>query len=75
MLEGVLGRIEERWFPTEITESAWRFERKVSSKRRLAAGVNAFKEGNEEPVPPTLQIEFEAGESERKRPGSADPDL
>ncbi len=67
MLEGVLRRIEERWFQTEIAESAYTFERKVSSRRRLVAGVNAFYEGNEEPAPPTLQIGLEIDEAQRKR--------
>jgi methylmalonyl-CoA mutase N-terminal domain/subunit len=67
MLEGVLRGIEGRWFQTEIAESAYAFERKVSSRRRLVVGVNAFCEGNEEPAPPTLQIGLEVDEAQRKR--------
>jgi len=67
MLEGVLRGIEENWFQAEIAESAYQFERKVSSRRRLVVGVNAFTEGNEEPEPPTLRIGPEVDEAQRKR--------
>ncbi len=67
MLEGVLAAIEANWFQSEIADSAYIFERKVSSGRRLVVGVNAFTEGNEEPAPPTLLIGPEIDEAQRKR--------
>ncbi len=67
MLEGVLSAIEENWFQSEIADSAYIFERKVSSGRRLVVGVNAFTEGNDEPAPPTLLIGPEIDEAQRKR--------
>jgi methylmalonyl-CoA mutase N-terminal domain/subunit len=67
ILEGVFRGIEENWFQGEIAESAYQFQRKVSSGRRLVVGVNAFTEGNEEPAPPTLQIGPEVDEAQRKR--------
>ncbi|MDE3087729.1 MAG: methylmalonyl-CoA mutase [Acidobacteriota bacterium] len=67
MVEGVLRAIEENWFQAEIAESAYQFQRKVSSGRRVVVGVNAFTEGNEEPPPPTLQIGAEVDEAQRKR--------
>jgi hypothetical protein len=35
MLEGLLGRIGERWLPTEITESAYSSERKRTGSADL----------------------------------------
>jgi methylmalonyl-CoA mutase N-terminal domain/subunit len=67
MVEGVLRAIEENWFQAEIAESAYQFQRKVTSGRRVVVGVNAFTEGNEEPPPPTLQIGAEVDEAQRKR--------
>jgi methylmalonyl-CoA mutase, N-terminal domain len=67
MLEGVLSAIEGNWFQGEIADSAYIFERKVSSGRRLVVGVNAFFEGNEEPAPPTLLIGPEVDEAQQKR--------
>ncbi len=56
MLDGVIAGIESSWFQSEIAESAYIFERKVNSKRRIVVGVNSYIEGNEEPLPPTLEI-------------------
>jgi methylmalonyl-CoA mutase N-terminal domain/subunit len=67
MLEGVLRAVEDNWFQAEIAESAYQFQRKVASRRRVVVGVNAFTEGNEEPPPPTLHIGPEVDEAQRKR--------
>jgi methylmalonyl-CoA mutase N-terminal domain/subunit len=67
MLEGVLYGIEHNWFQGEIADSAYAFQRKVASGRRVVVGVNAFTEGNDEPAPPTLLIGPEVDEAQRKR--------
>jgi methylmalonyl-CoA mutase, N-terminal domain len=67
VLEGVLKAIEDNWFQSEIADSAYEFQRKVVSGRRLVVGVNAFTEGNEEPAPPTLEIGPEIDEAQQKR--------
>ena len=67
ILEGVLAGIENGWFQSEIADSAYAFQRKVASGRRVVVGVNAFTEGNEEPAPPTLQIGPEVDEAQQKR--------
>ncbi|MGH9028558.1 MAG: methylmalonyl-CoA mutase family protein, partial [Acidimicrobiales bacterium] len=67
MLEGVLRGIEANWFQSEISESAYQFQRKVAAGRRIIVGVNDFTDGNEEPAPPTLQIGPEVDEAQRKR--------
>ncbi|HLI74620.1 MAG TPA: methylmalonyl-CoA mutase family protein [Acidimicrobiales bacterium] len=67
ILEGVLHGIEDNWFQGEIADSAYTFQRKVSARRRIVVGVNAFTEGNEEPGPPILQIDADVDEVQRKR--------
>ncbi len=67
MLEGVLRGIEASWFQGEIADSAYEFQRKVGSGRRIVVGVNAFTEGNEDLAPPTLQIGAEVEELQVKR--------
>jgi methylmalonyl-CoA mutase N-terminal domain/subunit len=67
VLEGVLHGIEANWFQGEIADSAYTFERKLSTGRRTMVGVNAFTQGNEEPAPPTLIIGTEVDEAQRKR--------
>ena len=57
MLQGVLYGIEEGKFQSAIADSAYELERKVSSGRRIVVGVNAFTEGNDEPIPSTLHID------------------
>jgi methylmalonyl-CoA mutase, N-terminal domain len=67
MLEGVIAGIEANWFQGEIADAAYRFQRKVSSQRRVIVGVNGFTEGNEEPEMATLHIGPEVEEAQRKR--------
>jgi methylmalonyl-CoA mutase, N-terminal domain len=67
ILEGVFEGIETRWFQSEIADSAYDLERRISSGRRIVVGVNAFTEGNDEPLPPILRIGPEVEETQRKR--------
>jgi len=67
ILEGVLAGIETSWFQSEIAEAAYDLERLISSGRRIVVGVNAFTEGNDEPLPPILRIGAEVGELQKKR--------
>src|SRR5437588_212579 len=48
MLEGTYVGIEQGWFQDEIAESAYQFERKVVSGRRILVGANAFTEGDDD---------------------------
>ncbi len=56
MLEGCIEGVEQNYFQSEIAESAYIFERKVASRRRIMVGVNAFEEGNEDDELSILQI-------------------
>ncbi len=67
ILEGVYAGIEEGWFQGEIAEAAYGYERKISSKRRLVVGVNAYFEGNDEEPPEILRIGPEVEELQCKR--------
>jgi methylmalonyl-CoA mutase N-terminal domain/subunit len=67
ILEGVYAGIEEGWFQGEIAESAYVYEQKISSKRRIVVGVNSYFEGNEEDPPEILRIGPEVEELQRKR--------
>src|ERR1700722_365660 len=67
ILNGVLRGIETNWFQGEIADSAYLFQRKVTTGRRTVVGVNAFTEGSEEPAPPTLDSGPEVDEAQRKR--------
>ncbi len=48
MLEGCVRGVEENYFQGEIAQSAYDFERKVASRRRIVVGVNDFTDGNAE---------------------------
>ena len=56
MLEGVLIGVESGWFQREIAESAYRFEQKVATGRRVVVGVNRFTEDGGGTLPPILSI-------------------
>ena len=71
ILDGVVRAVEDNWFQSEIADAAYQFQRKVASGRRLVVGVNAFTEGNDEPLPPILQIGPEVDEAQRKRLAAA----
>jgi methylmalonyl-CoA mutase, N-terminal domain len=67
ILEGVYAGIDESWFQSEIADSAYAYEQKVSSGRRVVVGVTGYFEGNEEDPPPTLRIGNEVEELQLKR--------
>jgi methylmalonyl-CoA mutase N-terminal domain/subunit len=69
ILEGVYSAIESGWFQSEIADSAYSYEKKVSTGRRVVVGVTDYFEGNEEAPPPTLHIGNEVEELQRKRLG------
>jgi methylmalonyl-CoA mutase, N-terminal domain len=48
ILEGVHKAIEDGWFQGRIADSAYAFERKLNSGRRIMVGVNAFTDGDDE---------------------------
>lgn len=58
ILEGVYGGIDNGYFIDAIGESAYTFEKKVSSGRRVVVGVNEFVLAEEEPIE-ILQISRE----------------
>jgi methylmalonyl-CoA mutase N-terminal domain/subunit len=66
MLDGTINLIEDHWFMAEIGESAYQFERKVNTGRRVIVGVNRFTEGDDD-VPPILSIGAEVEELQLKR--------
>jgi methylmalonyl-CoA mutase N-terminal domain/subunit len=67
ILEGVYAGIDESWFQSEIADSAYAYEQKVSSGRRVVVGVTGYFEGNEEDPPPILRIGNEVEELQLKR--------
>jgi methylmalonyl-CoA mutase, N-terminal domain len=67
MLEGVLCGIEQGWFQHEIGEAAYELERKLNDGRYVVVGVNAFRDGNDDPPPDVLRIGPEAEELQLKR--------
>jgi len=67
ILEGVYLGIDKGYFQGEIADAAYEFERKVSSGRRIVVGVNAYPEGNDEDLPPTLRIGQEVEDQQIKR--------
>jgi len=69
ILEGVYSAIESGWFQSEIADSAYSYEKKVSTGRRVVVAVTDYFEGNDEAPPPTLQIGNEVEELQRKRLG------
>jgi methylmalonyl-CoA mutase N-terminal domain/subunit len=73
MLEGVYAGIDTGWFQSEIAESAYRFERAVSERRRLVVGVNAFTDGDDGP-PELLRIDAEQERAQVKRLGQVRAD-
>jgi len=67
VLEGVYACIDDGWFQREIADAAFDFERKLNADRNVIVGVNAFTDGNDEPLPETLQIGPEVEEAQCKR--------
>ncbi len=66
MLEGVYAGIDNGYFVGAIADSAYDFERRVNSGRRIVVGVNGFTEGSDDKVP-ILQIGPEVEEYQLKR--------
>ena len=67
VLEGIYEGIDNGYFVGEIAESAYIFEKKVSSGRRVVVGVNDFFEGNDQDKIPTLVIGPEVEARQKKR--------
>ena len=67
ILEGVYLGIDQGFFQDAIAESAYVFERELSTGRRTTVGVNAYEEGNEEDPPPTLRIGDDVEQIQLKR--------
>ena len=50
MLDGVYRGIEEGWFQSAIADSAYQYEKAVSSGERVVVGVNAYVSDDEAPI-------------------------
>jgi methylmalonyl-CoA mutase, N-terminal domain len=66
ILEGVHKGIEDGWFQGRIADSAYAFERKLNSGRRIMVGVNAFADGDGDD-PNIMYIGPEVEERQLKR--------
>jgi methylmalonyl-CoA mutase N-terminal domain/subunit len=67
MLDGAVRGVEEGWYQSRISDSAYELERKLNADRHVIVGVNAFLEGNDEPPPATLVIGPEVEDEQRRR--------
>jgi methylmalonyl-CoA mutase N-terminal domain/subunit len=67
MLDGAVRGVEEGWYQGEIADAAYELERKLNQGRHVVVGVNACREGNDEPPPPILRIGPEVEEEQRRR--------
>ncbi|MGE0309596.1 MAG: methylmalonyl-CoA mutase, partial [Acidimicrobiia bacterium] len=50
MLEGVVGGIEDGWFQTAISRSAYELEQQLERGERIVVGVNQFTETDDHPI-------------------------
>jgi methylmalonyl-CoA mutase, N-terminal domain len=66
MLDGVYRGIEEGWFQSAVADSAYEFEKAVSSGERVVVGVNRFTSDEEQPLD-ILRIGPEVEERHRTR--------
>ena len=66
MLDGVLAGIEEGWFQGAIADSAYEFEKAVTSGERAIVGVNAYVKTDEPPLD-ILRIGAEVEHAQRAR--------
>jgi methylmalonyl-CoA mutase N-terminal domain/subunit len=57
-LGGVVKALEENFFQREIAEASYRFQQDVETGARQIVGVNAFTEGDDEPIE-ILQVPYE----------------
>ena len=65
-LGGVVAALNENFFQREIAEASFQFQQEVESGRRAIVGVNAFTEGDDQPLE-TLQVPFEVEERQVAR--------
>ena len=65
-LGGVIPAIEEGYFQREIARSAYEFQKKIESKKRIMVGVNDFKNEGGDSTIPLLKIMTET-ENEQNR--------
>jgi methylmalonyl-CoA mutase N-terminal domain/subunit len=63
---GMLRAVEQGYPQREIAESAYRHQRELESGERIAVGVNAFRGGEEQPIP-TLKIDESAAGAQVER--------
>ncbi|MFH2073119.1 MAG: methylmalonyl-CoA mutase family protein [Actinomycetota bacterium] len=68
MLEGVLRGIDEGWFQTAIADSAYEFEKAVTSGERVIVGVNKYVAEDEQPLE-ILHIGADVESDQRRRVG------
>ncbi|MCP5025071.1 MAG: methylmalonyl-CoA mutase [Actinomycetia bacterium] len=66
MLEGTFAGIEAGWFQGRIADSAYTFERKINTGRRIVVGVNEFTDTDDDKTP-ILYIGPEVEERQLKR--------
>jgi methylmalonyl-CoA mutase N-terminal domain/subunit len=66
MLDGVLRGIEEGWFQSGLADSAYEFEKAVTSGERVIVGVNAYIDDDEEELD-ILRIGAEVEAAQRER--------
>jgi methylmalonyl-CoA mutase N-terminal domain/subunit len=74
MLEGVYAGIDNGYFVGAIADSAYDFERRVNSGRRVVVGVNGFTDGNDDSDMAILQITHEDEARQLKRLNSVRQD-
>ncbi len=65
-LGGMVAAVEQGFPQREIAEASYRFQQSVERGERTIVGVNDFVE-DEEPAPPTLYIDEEAGARQLER--------
>jgi methylmalonyl-CoA mutase N-terminal domain/subunit len=65
-LGGAVKAIEQKYYQTQITESAYRYQRAIEEKEKTIVGVNAFVTGGE-PSPDLLRIDAKIGVEQKER--------
>ncbi len=66
MLDGVLRGIEDGWFQSKISDSAYEFEKALGNGDRVVVGVTDFIKPDEPPIE-ILRIGSEIEEAQRRR--------
>ena len=66
MLDGVLAGIDEGWFQGAIADSAYEFEKAVTSRERSVVGVNTYVKTDEAPLD-ILRVGAEVEQLQRQR--------